>query len=83
MIAYALFTAVELEDKEPKTFGETIQSSRNWKAAMDKEMQSLKKNKTWVLVDKPKKQKVVDCKWISKLRMVLLRMNPRDLKLIL
>ena len=29
-------------------------------------MGSLRKNKTWILVDQPKKQKVVGCKWIFK-----------------
>ena len=29
-------------------------------------MESLRKNKTWILVDQPKKQKVVGCKWIFK-----------------
>ena len=33
---------------------------------MDEEMESLEKNKTWVLIDKPKQQKLVGCKWIFK-----------------
>ena len=33
---------------------------------MKKEMKSLIKNKTWVLVDKPENKKLVGCKWIYK-----------------
>ena len=33
---------------------------------MNKEIDSLIKNKTWILVDKPKQQMVVGCKWIFK-----------------
>ena len=29
-------------------------------------MESVEKNKTWILVNKPKDQKVVGCKWINK-----------------
>jgi len=31
---------------------------------MNEEMESLRKNKTWILVDQPKKQKDVGYKWI-------------------
>lgn len=31
-------------------------------------MASLYKNKTWKLVNKPKNQKLVDCKWFYKLK---------------
>nr|KYP47739.1 hypothetical protein KK1_030621 [Cajanus cajan] len=33
---------------------------------MKKEMGSLEKNQTWILVDKPKEQKIVGSKWIFK-----------------
>ena len=35
-----------------------------WVDAMNKKMNSLKKNKTWELVEKPKSEKVLDLKWI-------------------
>ena len=31
-------------------------------------MDSLKNNNTWVLVKKPPNQKLIDCKWIFKLK---------------
>lgn len=33
---------------------------------MTEELQSLDKNQIWELVDKPKQQRVVGCKWIFK-----------------
>ncbi|CAM8878647.1 unnamed protein product [Rhodiola kirilowii] len=33
---------------------------------MKEEMDSLMKNETWELVDRPKGQKLVGCKWIYK-----------------
>ncbi|GJZ37344.1 retrovirus-related pol polyprotein from transposon TNT 1-94 [Tanacetum coccineum] len=39
-----------------------------WKAAMEEEMDSLRKNKTWELVDHPAGQKLVSCKWLFKIK---------------
>ena len=33
---------------------------------MNEELESLHKNKTWILVDPPKGQRVIGCKWIFK-----------------
>lgn len=35
---------------------------------MKEKMQSLMKNKTWVLVNKPKEGKIIGCKWIYKIK---------------
>lgn len=35
---------------------------------MEEEMQSLIKNKTWTLVSKPTNQKLIECKWIFKIK---------------
>ena len=40
--------------------------SKQWMNAMIEEIESLMKNKTWVLVKRPKDQKPVSCKWIFK-----------------
>ena len=42
--------------------------SSRWKLTMEEEMQSLRKNNTWELVTKPEKQKVMDYKWIYKIK---------------
>ena len=62
MVAYALLVV----DFVPSTFQEAIQSSesKRWKGAMEEEMKSLHKNKTWELVQLPKGKKAIGCKWV-------------------
>lgn len=36
--------------------------------SMREEIDSLSKNKTWVLIDRPRNQRIVGCKWIYKLK---------------
>ncbi|GKC53169.1 retrotransposon protein, putative, ty1-copia subclass [Tanacetum coccineum] len=70
MAAYA-FVAVEEEDThEPLTYQEAVACEDNsmWKFAMKEEMDSLRKNKTWELVDHPARQKLVSCKWVFKIK---------------
>nr|GEZ36642.1 retrotransposon protein, putative, Ty1-copia subclass [Tanacetum cinerariifolium]GEZ36644.1 retrotransposon protein, putative, Ty1-copia subclass [Tanacetum cinerariifolium] len=59
MVAY-VFVAVEEDDShEPLTYQEAVsyEDSSKWKAVMKEEMDSLRKNKTWELVDHPVGQK--------------------------
>ena len=53
IICYALSVAEEIQNSKPKTWREAIESedSRLWLQAMSEEMKSLRKNKTWILVD--------------------------------
>ncbi|GKB48936.1 retrotransposon protein, putative, ty1-copia subclass [Tanacetum coccineum] len=70
MAAYA-FTAAEEEDThEPLTYQEAVacEDSSKWKAAMEEEMDSLRKNKTWELVDHLAGQKLVSCIWQFKIK---------------
>ena len=52
----------------PSTFEQAINDSesKNWEIAMDNEMDSLNKNNTWKLVEKPKSTNVIDVKWLYK-----------------
>ncbi|GKB79940.1 retrotransposon protein, putative, ty1-copia subclass, partial [Tanacetum coccineum] len=52
------------------TYQEVVacEDSFKWKAAMKEEMNSLRKNKTWELVDHPARKKLVSCKWIFKIK---------------
>ncbi|KAL0310454.1 UNVERIFIED_CONTAM: Retrovirus-related Pol polyprotein from transposon TNT 1-94 [Sesamum calycinum] len=61
--------ALNIESCEPNSVEEALKSenSKNWLSAMAEEMKSLKENKTWVLVPKPKTCSVV-CKWIFKIK---------------
>lgn len=49
----------------PNTFEEAI-NSREWRKAMNSEIESLIKNNTWTVVYKPKDKKIIDAKWIYK-----------------
>ncbi|XP_077265931.1 uncharacterized protein LOC143899488 [Temnothorax americanus] len=44
------------------------QNAENWIKAMNEEIESLKKNKTWVMTDRPKDHSIIDCKWIYKIK---------------
>ncbi|GKC10858.1 retrotransposon protein, putative, ty1-copia subclass [Tanacetum coccineum] len=70
MAAYAFAAAEEEDTHEPLTYQEAVACEYNykWKAAMKEEMDSLRKNKTWELVDHPAGQKLVSCKWLFKIK---------------
>lgn len=51
--------------KEPTSFEEASQN-KEWKHAMDEEIQALKQNETWELVPKPEGVKPISCKWVYK-----------------
>ncbi|GJU22498.1 retrovirus-related pol polyprotein from transposon TNT 1-94 [Tanacetum coccineum] len=60
MAAYAFVAAEEKDTHEPLTYQKAVacEDSSKWKAAMKEEMDSLRKNKTWELVDHPVRQKL-------------------------
>ncbi|GJU30249.1 retrotransposon protein, putative, ty1-copia subclass, partial [Tanacetum coccineum] len=70
MAAYAFVAAEEEDTHEPLTYQEAVacEDSSKWKAAMKEEMDSLRKNKTWELVDHLAGQKLVSCKWLFKIK---------------
>nr|GEU82013.1 hypothetical protein [Tanacetum cinerariifolium] len=70
MAAYAFAAAEEEDTHEPLTYQEAVacEDSSKWKAAMKEEMGSLRKNKTWELVDHQAGQKLVTCKWLFKIK---------------
>ena len=55
---------------EPTSINEALASpdKRKWTEAMEKEMESLHKNKVWDLVKLPKDRKAVGSKWVVKLK---------------
>ncbi|KAG8497200.1 hypothetical protein CXB51_008576 [Gossypium anomalum] len=63
IVAYALPIA---DDDVPSTYTEAISNPDGvkWKQAMNEEMQSLHKNRTWELVTLPKGKKAIGCKWV-------------------
>nr|GEW02651.1 hypothetical protein [Tanacetum cinerariifolium] len=70
MAAYVFVAAEEEDTHEPLTYQEGVacEDSSKWKAAMEEEMDSLRKNKTWKLVDHPAGKKLVSCKWLFKIK---------------
>jgi len=66
--AFALYTAEEVESEEPSYFHEATEDKNweKWNGGMNDEMNSLWKNFTWDIVDRPKDQKVISCRWLNK-----------------
>ena len=56
--------SVEMIDKDPTTVSDALSSpeKQEWKTAMDKEMQSIRENDVWDLVELPKQRKAIGCK---------------------
>ena len=75
MVAYAPSVAKSIEKEVPQTYHEAMTSRQfmQWIIAMNKEIESLQKNHTWQLVEKPKNQKIVGCKWLFKRNEEILR----------
>lgn len=52
----------------PESYEEAVRSSdaHKWRAAMDKEFNSLNQNKTWELVNRPQHKHIIGVRWIYK-----------------
>ncbi|KAG8474924.1 hypothetical protein CXB51_031638 [Gossypium anomalum] len=69
LVAYALNVAEDIDsNQEPSNYSEAIscEDLEKWMFAMQEEMESLHKNKTWDLVKLLKGKKTVCCKWVFK-----------------
>ncbi|CAN1159985.1 Uncharacterized mitochondrial protein AtMg00820, partial [Linum perenne] len=57
-----------LMEEDPKTYEEAMNSPEVsfWKDAIQSELDSIKSNHTWDLVDLPKGSRAKGCKWIFK-----------------
>lgn len=53
---------------EPASTEEALRNPK-WKEAMEEEIAMIRKNKTWVLVDKPKDRKIIGLKWVFKTKL--------------
>lgn len=53
---------------EPKYYNQA-KLDPNWIVAMDKEIQALEANETWVLTDLPKGKKAIGSKWVYKTKL--------------
>ena len=77
MMYYAICVAEGIEYHEPSTYKEAVRShvKDRWMRAMQEEIDSLHKNKTWILVLRPLHQKAVGCKWIFKKKVEAFQSN--------
>ena len=69
-VAYALMCADVIVAEEPRSLAEAKWSKDwdKWNASMKEEKDSLDKNHTWDIVERPLRQRVIGCKWIHKLK---------------
>jgi hypothetical protein len=61
---------IENDNGIPANYAEiknTINSDK-WFQAVNVELNSLKQNKTWILVDRPKNKNIVGCKWVFRIK---------------
>lgn len=67
---YGCTVAIANIDGDPLTIEEALSrpDSDLWQKAIDQELQSLKDNNTWMLVDLPADKKPIQCKWIFKIK---------------
>ena len=63
----ALMAEIMAETKEPASLEEAL-ADPSWKAAMQAEYDSIMKNDTWELVDRPAQRKVIGTKWVWKVK---------------
>jgi hypothetical protein len=55
-----------IEFGEPQTVSEALSSpeAADWKKAMNAEYEALKRNQTWIIVDRPQGKKTVESRWV-------------------
>ena len=63
---YFFFVSSLNKSVEPKTFQEAC-SDINLITAMNKEMEALHRNRTWIVTNLPSGRKAIGCKWIYKI----------------
>ena len=65
-----------LDNDEPATYAEAMvdPDSVKWQEAMESEIESMRENQVWNLVDPPDGVKIIECKWIYKRRKIWMEM---------
>lgn len=66
----AALNAAESIDDVPKTFGdvENFTDKAEWRKAIQEEVDALIENETWSVVDMPKGARLIDTKWVFKIK---------------
>lgn len=63
----SLISNQDSQAREPLSY-EEASSNLKWITVMDEELEALKKNRTWEIVELPKNKSTVGCKWTYKLK---------------
>ena len=67
IVNMALMAEIMGSIKEPTSATEALEDPK-WKEAMESEYDSIIKNGTWLLVDRPPRRKVIGTKWVYKVK---------------
>ncbi|KAL7743081.1 hypothetical protein ACLKA6_005823 [Drosophila palustris] len=70
---YNTLNAMTRDDIDvPESYSEALDTSHaeDWKSSMQKEMDSLRANDTWSLVELPKDETAIGCKWVYAVKRV-------------
>ena len=64
------FVAITQDEDEPRNVTEALSgpNKENWTKAMEEEMESMRSNQVWELVDLPKERKAIGNKWVLKIK---------------
>jgi len=70
MITYQVTCENSADLEKPMTVEEALngQNGQRWRKAMQEELNSFYKNSAWTLTELPEGQKVIDSKWIFKVK---------------
>ncbi|WRX18828.1 Reverse transcriptase [Theobroma cacao] len=63
-----IYSRCNLAIADPTTYSEAV-VDENWRKAMDIEISMIKKNNTWLLVDKPANHNIIEVKWIFRTKL--------------
>ncbi|CAH9145017.1 unnamed protein product [Cuscuta epithymum] len=66
-LTHKAFLAAITSRDEPKYFSQAVQDPI-WREAMQKEITALEENQTWILVNLPAGKRIVDSKWVYKIK---------------
>ena len=70
LIENEAYNVTPQDDDEPKTIKEALEcpTKEKWKVALEEEIESIKVNQVWSLVDLPAGRKAIGNKWILKIK---------------
>lgn len=70
VMVHLTLSAESFVNEVPKSLevAKTRPDYKYWKSAIDKEIKALKRNNTWTPMEKPKNVKIIDSKWVFRLK---------------